>query len=65
MADKDVLEKVQKRAVQMITELKGKTYEERLLELNLPSLKLKRKHFDLVYKRQQCVALGLRWSDPT
>ena len=32
----------------MISGLKGKTYEERLAELGMPSLELRRIHFDLV-----------------
>jgi hypothetical protein len=31
--DKAVIEKIQKRAVSMLSGLKGKTYEEKLLEL--------------------------------
>ena len=52
VADKDLLEKVQERAVRMISGLQGKTYAERLLELNLPSLEIRRRHYDLaqVYK---------------
>jgi hypothetical protein len=37
-ADKEVLEKVQKRAVNMISGLKAKTYEEKLRELGLTTL---------------------------
>ncbi len=37
-ADKAVLEKIQRRAVGMVSGLKGQSYEEKLLELNLPSL---------------------------
>ncbi len=37
-ADKAVLEKIQRRAVSMVSGLKGQSYEEKLLELNLPSL---------------------------
>jgi hypothetical protein len=35
-ADKEVLEKVQKRAVNMISGLKAKTYEEKLRKLETP-----------------------------
>ena len=52
VADKDTLEKVQERAVRMVSGLQGKTYTERLQELHLPSLELRRRHYDLaqVYK---------------
>ena len=46
-ADKDRLEKVQERAVRMVSGLKASTYEERLAELGLPSLELRRRHYDL------------------
>ncbi len=36
--DKEVLEKVQKRAVKIISGLEGKTYEERLKEVGLLTL---------------------------
>ena len=48
VADKEVLEKVQERAIRMISGLKGETYEERLAELGMPSLELRRVHYDLV-----------------
>jgi len=41
-ADKAVLEKIQRRAVGMVSGLKRQSYEEKLLELNLPSLEEKR-----------------------
>ena len=47
VADKAILEKVQERAVRMVSGLKGRTYEERLGELDLPSLELRRRHFDM------------------
>ena len=47
-ADKEVLEKVQERAVRMVSGLRGKTYAEKLEELDLPSLELRRVHYDLV-----------------
>ena len=52
VADKDLLEKVQERAVRMMSGLQGTSYAERLLELGLPSLELRRRHYDLtqVYK---------------
>ena len=48
VADKEVLERVQERAVKMISGLKGTTYEERLAELGMPSLEMRRTHYDLV-----------------
>lgn len=48
VADKDMLEKVQRRAVRMISGLQGSTYEERLLELGLLSLEDRRIQYDLV-----------------
>ena len=48
VADIEVLEKVQQRAVKMISGLRGRTYEERLEELGMPSLELRRVHYDLV-----------------
>ena len=46
--DIDLLEKVQVRAVKQIRGLKGKTYEEKLSELNLPSLAERRKRADMI-----------------
>ena len=48
MGDKEVLEAVQKRAVGMVTNLKGRTYQERLSELNMVTLEERRKRGDLV-----------------
>ena len=42
VADKDVVERVQERAVRMVSGLKGETYAERLTELGLPTLELRR-----------------------
>ena len=36
--DKEVLEKFQKRAIRMVSNLKGRTYEERLVEANMTTL---------------------------
>ncbi len=47
-ADKGVLEKIQRRAVGMVSGLKGQSYEEKLLELNLPSLEERRLQADMV-----------------
>ena len=46
--DKAVLEKIQRRAVSMISGLKGESYEEKLLELDLPSLEERRHQADMV-----------------
>ena len=46
--DMDILEKVQKRAINLITGLKGRTYEEKLEELGLTTLRERRTKFDLV-----------------
>ena len=46
--DKDVLEKVQKRALKMVSNLKGRTYEERLLETNMTTLEARRVRGDLI-----------------
>ncbi len=46
--DKAVLEKIQRRAVSMISGLKGESYEEKLLELDLPTLEERRHHADMV-----------------
>ena len=48
VAVKEVLEKVQERAVKMVSGPRGRTYEERLAGLEMPSLELRRVHFDLV-----------------
>ena len=47
-ADIDGLEAVQKRAVRAITGLRGTSYEEKLQELNMPSLMDRRKEIDMV-----------------
>ena len=46
--DKSILEKVQQRAVKLMTNLKSKTYEGRLKELGLTSLVERRKRGDLI-----------------
>ena len=52
VGDRETLEKVQERAVRMVSGLRGTTYEEKLEELGLPTLELRRTHYDLaqVYK---------------
>ena len=46
--DIELIEKVQEKAVGMISGLKGKTYTEKLKELNLLSLADRRTRFDLI-----------------
>jgi hypothetical protein len=47
-ADIECLERVQQRAVGMVSGLKGRTYEEKLLELNMVSLQERRHQLDMV-----------------
>ncbi len=47
-ADKAVLEKIQQRAVAMISGLKGNSYEERLRELGLTTLEERRHQTDMI-----------------
>lgn len=49
--DKKVLEKVQQRAVKMVSGLKAETYEERLRELNMESLEERRHQADMYMVR--------------
>ena len=46
--DKDVLEKVQKRAIGMVTNFKGRTYEEKLSEAGMITLEARRRRGDLL-----------------
>lgn len=48
LGDRDVLEAVQRRAVGMVTNLKGKWYEERLAEMGMITLEERRRRGDLV-----------------
>ncbi len=48
VADRDILEKVQIRAVKMVTGLEGQTYEERLAELGMFSLAERRHQADMI-----------------
>ena len=48
MGDKDILENVQKRAVAMVTNLKGKNYRDRLAELGMFTLEDRRRRGDLI-----------------
>ncbi len=45
--DKETLEKVQRRAVGMVSGLKGRTYEERLEELDMTTLEERRHQLDM------------------
>ena len=47
-ADKECLEKVQRRAVMMVTGLVGQTYEERLIEMNMVTLEERRHQMDML-----------------
>ena len=46
--DLETLEKVQKRAVKAVSGLRSQSYEDRLAELKLPSLRERRKEIDMV-----------------
>jgi hypothetical protein len=46
--DKECLEKVQRRAVKMITGLKATSYEEKLKELGITTLEERRKYLDML-----------------
>ena len=46
--DKDKLEKVQRRAVNMVAGLKGKTYEQKLKEVGLTTLEERRERGDMI-----------------
>ena len=48
VTDSECLERVQIKAVKMVSGLRGKTYDERLEELNLPTLAARREEFDMV-----------------
>ena len=47
-ADVEALERVQKRAIRMVSGLRGRSYEERLVELGMLSLSQRHTQFDLV-----------------
>ena len=46
--DKDVLENVQRRAIGMVTNFKGRTYEEKLAEAGMVTLEARRQRGDLL-----------------
>ena len=48
VGDKETIEKVQKRAVSMVSGLTGSSYTEKLIELNLQSLENRRLRYDLI-----------------
>ena len=48
LGDKEMLEKIQRRAVRQVSGLKGSTYEEKLLELDMLSLEARRTLYDQV-----------------
>ena len=48
IGDKEVLEKVQRRAVGMVTNVKGKSYEEKLADMGMSTLEERRKRGDLI-----------------
>ena len=50
-ADKEKLERVQRRAVNMVAGLKGKTYEDKLKEVGLTSLENRRNRGDMIQSR--------------
>jgi hypothetical protein len=65
MGNINCLEKVQQRAVKAVSGLRGRTYSERLAELDLPSLEDRRKEADLmqVFKilNDECSVYGEKW----
>ena len=48
MADKEMLEQVQRRAVRMVSNTRGKTYEEKLAELGMVTLETRRQRGDMI-----------------
>ena len=46
--DCETLEKVQKRAINMVSDLRGATYEERLKDVGLTSLRERRRRGDMI-----------------
>ena len=62
VADIELLENVQKRAVRMTSGLKGVTYEEKLTELGLMSLADRRTRGDMIETWKICNDKG-HWND--
>ena len=48
IGDMEIMEKVQRRAINMITGLTGRTYEEKLVELNMTTLRERRAKIDMI-----------------
>ena len=48
LGDKEVLEKVQRRAIGMVTNFRGRTYEEKLAEAGMITLEARRRRGDLL-----------------
>ena len=48
LGDKEILENVQRRAVAMVTNLRGRTYGERLAEMGMTTLENRRRRGDLI-----------------
>jgi hypothetical protein len=53
-ADKEALERVQRKAVAMVSGLQGRTYEERLRELRLTTLEERRHQLDMLHMYKLC-----------
>jgi Reverse transcriptase (RNA-dependent DNA polymerase)/Endonuclease-reverse transcriptase len=63
-ADKDKLERVQQKAIGMVSGLRGRTYEERLKELGLTTLEERRHQADMAHMYKICTEKdGLRKAD--
>ena len=48
VADKEILEKVQRRAINMVSNLRGRTYEEKLSELGMVNLEARRRRRNMI-----------------
>ena len=46
---KQIMENAQRRFTRLVPEMRGLTYKERLIELNLPSLDYHRNRFDITH----------------
>ena len=56
--DKELLERVQRRAVGMVTNWRARTYEDRLLEVGMTSLVERRLRGDMIATSQDLVREG-------